>query len=180
MNRRRTIIALIAAGVLAALGYSQYWVVTGRVATVEPGRLYRSAGVPADRLLEVCRRHGITTVIDFRKESVETHAEAQTLARAGIQYVGLATGQVPSPDTVARFLQVMDEKRHEPVLIHCTHGVGRTGVFSAIYRMEYQGWPRWRAIAEAIVFAGFGSFGPGNAKTEFLSTYTPRRLRRTP
>lgn len=180
MNRRRTIIVLIAAGVMAALGYSQYWVVTGRVATVEPGRLYRSAGLPADKLLEVCRRHSITTVVDFRKESTETRAEAQTLARAGIQHVGLATGQVPSPDTVAQFLRLMDGRRGEPVLIHCTHGVGRTGVFSAIYRMEYQGWPRWRAIGEAMLFAGFGSFGPGNAKAEYLSTYTPRQSGRTP
>jgi len=180
MSKRRTIIVLIAAGVMAALGYSQYWVFTGRVATVEPGRLYRSAGLPAGRLLEVCRLHRITTVVDLRKESEETRAEDQVLARAGIQHVGLPTGQVPSPDTVVQFLRLMDGKRGEPVLVHCTHGVGRTGVFTAIYRMEYQGWPRWRAIAEAMLFAGFGSFGPGNAKAAYLSTYTPRQPGRIP
>ena len=165
---------MAAATLLVALGYSQYWVYTGRVATVERDRLYRSAALSEDRLLDLCRLHRITTVIDLREESPETLAEAKTLAPAGIAHVGLPTGQVPSRETVARFLQVMDTRRHEAVLVHCTHGVGRSGVFSAIYRMEYQGWPRWRAIAEAMVLAGFGSFGPGNSKAAFLWSYRPR------
>ena len=148
--------------------------------TVERGRLYRSAALSADRLVDLCRLRHITTVIDLREESPETRAEAETLARAGIAHVGLSTGQVPSRETVARFLQVMDAKRHEAVLVHCTHGIGRSGLFSAIYRMEYQGWPRWRAIAEAVVFSGFGSFGPGNSKAKYLSVYAPRRERRAP
>ena len=175
MSRRWTIALLSAAALVAAVGYSQYWVATGRVATVEPGRLYRSAAVPPDRLLEICRRHGITTVVDFRKEPADARAEVEMLAREGIQHVSLATGQVPSSETVAQFLRLMDTKRHEAVLIHCSQGVGRAGVFSAIYRMEYQGWPRWRAIAEAVVLSGFGSFGPGNSKTKFLWGYTPRQ-----
>jgi protein tyrosine/serine phosphatase len=180
VNRRRTIAVVMTAVLIAAVGASQYWVLRGRVATVEPGRLYRSALLSPDRLLDVCRRHGITTVVDFRKEPEEARAEAEVLARAGIRHVNLPTGQVPSAETVAQFLRLMDTKRDEPVLIHCSQGVGRTGVFGAIYRMEYQGWPRWRAIADAAVFAGFGSFGPRNPKTTFLWGYTPRRSRRTP
>jgi protein tyrosine phosphatase (PTP) superfamily phosphohydrolase (DUF442 family) len=177
MSRRRAILLVLVLGALAAIAYSQYWVFTGRVATVESGRLYRSAAMSADRLIEYCRRHGITTVVDFRKTLPDTSAEAQALARAGIAHVALPTGQVPSPETVAGFLRVMDAKRREPVLIHCAHGVGRTGVFSAIYRMEYQGWSNRAAILEAVVMSGFGSFGPGNSKAAFLSGYKPRGTR---
>jgi hypothetical protein len=53
-------------------------------------------------------------------------------------------------------------------------------VFSAIYRMEYQGWPHWRAITEAVLLSGFGSFGPGNSKATYLSAYRPRRERQAP
>ena len=177
MRKRRTLLLLAGAAIVAAVGASQIWVLRGRVAAVEPGRLYRSAVLPPDRLLDVCRRYRITTVIDFRKTQADVGAEAERLARAGIEHVSLATGQVPSAETVAEFLRLMDAKRHEAVLIHCHHGVGRAGVFSAIYRMEYQGWPRWRAIAEQVVHSGFGSFGPGNEKAAFLNTYTPRQPR---
>ncbi len=175
MKKRRTILVVAGVALLAAVGASQIWVLRGRVAAVDPGRLYRSAALTPDRLLDVCRRYRITTVIDFRKTQADVDAEAERLARAGIEHVSLATGQVPSAEAVAGFLRLMDAKRDEAVLIHCHHGVGRTGVFNAIYRMEYQGWPRWRAIAEQVVYSGFGSFGPGNAKAAFLKTYTPRR-----
>jgi len=175
MTRRRTILIVAGAVLVAALGASQIWVLRGRVATVEAGRLYRSAALPPERLLDVCRRHGITTVVDFRQTRSDVDAEAAWLAQAGIQHVSLPTGQVPSAETVAAFLRVMDAQRNESVLIHCHHGVGRAGVFSAIYRMEYQGWPRWRAIAEEMIYSGFGSFGPGNDKAAFLNAYTPRQ-----
>lgn len=180
MTRRRTIILLIAAALLAAVGLWAYWESRGRVAVVEPARLYRSAALSATRLLEVCRRYRITTVVDFRDKSAETAAEAEVLARAGIEHVSLPTPQVPSADTVARFLRVMDDKRGQAVLIHCEHGVGRTGLFSAIYRMGYQGWPAWRAIAEAWLLAGFGSFGPRSEKTTYLLGYVPRHSLRIP
>ena len=33
--------------------------------------------------------------------------------------------------------------------------LARTGVMSAIYRMEYQGWSAARATGEALLYAGF-------------------------
>jgi len=173
-RRRRIAAATVGVVVLAAVAYSQYWVATGRIGTVEEGRLYRSAALPADALIGFARQHRITAVVDFRKTSDETRAEAAALAGAGIRHIEIPSGQVPTPDSVARFLTVMDETPNEAVLIHCTHGVGRTGVFSAIYRMEFQGWSRRRALLEAMLYSGFGSFGPGNAKAEFLANYVPR------
>ena len=173
-TRRRAILVLIAAVVVTSAAASQYWVLRGRVTTVESNRLYRSAALEPQRLLDLCRVHHITTVIDLRTDSPETRAEADVLARAGVVHIPLPTGQVPRPETVARFLELMDARRHEAVLVHCTHGVGRSGVFSAIYRMEYQGWSNWRAVTEAMLLAGFGSFGPRNSKTAFLWSYVPR------
>lgn len=179
-TRRRTIVGLAVASVIGALACSQYWVMTGRSATVETGRLYRSAALPPDRLIEFCRERRIRTVIDLRETSNDTTAEAEALARAGIRHVAVPTDQVPSPDAVRRFLAVMDDDRNSPVLVHCVHGVGRTGVFSAVYRMEYQGWSSRASILEAMALAGFGSFGPRSAKTAFLSGYVPRSKRHSP
>jgi protein tyrosine/serine phosphatase len=68
----------------------------------------------------------------------------------------------------------MDDPQNRPVLIHCIHGVGRTGVFSAIYRIEYQDWSHKRALLEAILLSGFGSFGPNSDKAKFIKDYQPR------
>jgi len=175
MKRWKKILLMLAAAVLAPVVYFQVWTLTGRVATVDRGRLYRSAALPAERLAGLCRQHGITTVVDLRTEPTETAAEATALRRAGITHVSLPTGQVPTSDVVARFLQLMDEKHREPVLIHCAQGYGRSGVFTAIYRMEYQGWSNRRAMLEEIVVFGATSFWPGTDKGRFLSAYKPRR-----
>lgn len=161
--------------VLAVIGaYCSYWVSTGRFVTIEKGHFYRAGAMAHARLLRVCRRHGIRTVIDFREEQDLTNAEARALAGIDVRHVGISSGQVPTPETVAQFLAVTDDKGNYPILVHCNHGVGRAGVYTAIYRMEYDGWPAGRANSEARLLSGFDSFGKRSAKTEFLANYKPR------
>ena len=144
----------------------------GRYAIVDPGRLYRSAEYAPWRLVEECKRLGIRTVVDFRNESADTDAEAKALAEAGIRHAHLATGQVPPPEIVDAFLEIMSDEKNLPVLIHCEHGVGRTGLHAAIYRMEFQGWSKKCARFEAMLLAGFDSFQKDTDKARFLESYT--------
>ncbi len=155
-------------------GYLGYWAAMGRYAVVDPGRLYRSAEYAPWRLVEECRRLGIKTVVDFRNELPEVDAEAEALAAIGVRHAHLATGQVPPLEIVDAFLEIMSDEANHPVLIHCEHGVGRTGVHAAIYRMEFQGWSRERARFEAMLLAGFDSFQKDTGKARFLESYTPR------
>jgi protein tyrosine/serine phosphatase len=175
VRRYRRGLLVGAVAILLALAYSQYWVLTGRFGTIVPGRLYRSAEMPPSRLVSVCRRHGITTVVDFREDRAKTGAEAAALARAGIAYVSIPSEQVPGAESVRAFLRVVDSRPDERMLIHCEIGVGRTGVFAAIYRMEYQGWSAFAATLEAMAYSGFASFYPGSDKARFLAAYAPRR-----
>ena len=169
----RALVALFL--VLAAVvGGGFYWDARGRVATVEAGHLYRSKAMPPDRLLEVARELGIKTVIDLRQPGPGVTAEADALANTGIAHVNLPSTQVPDLATVDRFLEVMRDETRHPVLLHCRHGVGRTGVFAAVYRMERQGWSAGWASLEALVMAGGGSFGPFSDKRAFLQQYRPR------
>lgn len=173
--RRPVLIVVTLLLVIVAGGFA--WDARGRVATVESGKLYRSKAMEPARLVDVGRRLGIRTVIDLRKDGDEVRLEAAALALQGMRHVHLPSTQVPDLATVDRFLDILADSRNYPVLVHCRHGVGRAGVFSAIYRMEAQGWSSTSAIAEAIVMAGGGSFGIRSEKRAFLGQYRLRRDR---
>jgi protein tyrosine phosphatase (PTP) superfamily phosphohydrolase (DUF442 family) len=155
-------------------GYLGYWAAMGRYAVVDPGHLYRAAELPPWRLVEECGRLGIRTVVDFRTGSESVDAEAEALREIGVRHAHLATDQVPSPEVVEAFLEIMSDEENHPVLIHCHHGVGRTGLHAAIYRMEFQGWSNKRARFEAMLLAGFDSFQEGTDKARFIEAYTPQ------
>lgn len=152
-----------------------HWIRTGRFSVVHEANLYRSALMSPEELLETCRRYGIRTVVDFRKQIDRAQKEAAVLPGTGVRHVHVPSTQVPTEEGVAKFLELMDDTSNRPVLIHCTHGVGRTGVFTAIYRMEYQGWSNERARREALMMAGFQSFRKDTPKGQFLRKYSPRK-----
>jgi uncharacterized protein (TIGR01244 family) len=171
---------LLAVPLLCLVGWWIHWLMTGRQYIVEPGEFYRSAQMPPEDLVDFCRRHDIRTVVNLRAYEPGDPTgirERAALEAAGIRYVPLPSRQVPTPDLVQRFLDLLDQPGSRPILVHCEHGVGRTGVFTAIYRMEVQGWSNEDALREARVMAGFDSFEEGSGKREFLLNYVPRSRR---
>ncbi len=184
-RRGRLIAGALAIVVALALG-GGYWrhqaTALHRFSVVHEGRLFRSQALSAEIVVKRCEEHGIRTVVDLRKEEQREaiDAEAEALAAAGVKHIRLSTGQVPDPHVVAQFLEVMDEPANWPVLVHCRHGSGRTGVMAAIYRMEYQGWSNDRARRENVVLPHFSSFDRGERKGEFIMNYVPREKHKPP
>ncbi len=70
----------------------------------------------------------------------------------------------------------MDDEASYPVLIHCRAGLHRTGVLSAVYRMEYQGWSPLEAFEELRAH-GFGTFAC-TAANEYVRQYVLTYRRR--
>ena len=177
MHARLFIASLVmAAGVLPLLVWGPFLnrLMDYRFQVVSKGKLYRSAEMPPSLLARRCKRLGIRTVIDFRKPADRVNRERTALARVGVRHVHLPSKQVPSPEVVRGFLEVMDDPDNLPALLHCTHGVGRTGVHSAIYRMEYERWSNERARQEAERLGGLKSFREDKPKGRFLLRYAPR------
>lgn len=156
---------------------------------VEPGLLYRSGRFSTDDLNRVVQMYGIRTVINFRAEESGEQPdqdEEEFCCEHFLDYYRVVYlnwedrdgGPPPADQSVSEFLALMD-RRHDlgPILIHCFAGRHRTGAFTAIYRMQYNGWSNDEAIRE-MIDAGYDGFHRENDIRTYLTNYDPR-LRRS-
>jgi protein tyrosine phosphatase (PTP) superfamily phosphohydrolase (DUF442 family) len=158
-----------------------------RLREVDPGRVYRSGQMTAAGLEEAVRRFGIRTVINVQDDVPDpdtdnsfwrpgTIKESDLCRRLGVRYVWIAPDLVPvkdsperRPQAIDELLQVLDDQTAYPVLIHCRAGLNRTGCLVAVYRMEYQGWPRMAAFQE-MKDLGFGN-STCTASNQYVNQY---------
>ena len=148
-----------------------------RFTAITEGKVYKSGAMPLEKLTKVVQQHQIRTVIDLRQEEEKEAiaAEHAAMATIGVRHVNIPSHQAPLPTTVAQYLAVMDDPAAFPVLIHCHHGVSRAVLFSAIYRMEYEGWDNETAQQATRFVTYKSSFDRGTRKGDFILNYKPRR-----
>ncbi|MGF1582609.1 MAG: tyrosine-protein phosphatase [Gemmataceae bacterium] len=145
------------------IAYSRYTYIQQRhFAVVKEGVLYRSGQMTRAGLKKIIKYHGIRTVITLRaaREEGQPHPDADEEVwcnKQQIYYYRLppkqwyeVDGKIPGNENVKRFLEVMADPKHHPVLMHCFRGHHRTGIMTAIYRMEVDGWSNEKAIDEMV------------------------------
>jgi protein tyrosine phosphatase (PTP) superfamily phosphohydrolase (DUF442 family) len=177
---RPRVLAVAALCILASVVACLWWVLgADRVRTIAEGSVYQSGVLAPDDLREEVRRLGIRTVIDLREPWEEVKSEREVLSALGVEHVHMPTGQIPEDSTVSRFLDLMSNPATYPVLIHCHHGTGRSVLFSAIYRIEFQGWDREQArlaTRSSLRWLSPGaSFAVDAPKGVYLLKYAARR-----
>jgi protein tyrosine/serine phosphatase len=178
-----SIVVLLFAAVCGGAVYGYWTVFEHRFSTVSEGQVYRSGGMPPEQLVNKVRQYGIRAVIDLRRDSSEMEEmskERSILARLGVRHFHLPSQQIPTDETVDRFLEIMGHPEYRPVLIHCTHGEGRAVLFAAIYGMEFEGWSNERARSASRFLSFRGSFSPKSKKGIFIRNYIPRWRRENP
>ncbi len=70
-------------------------------------------------------------------------------------------------------MRIVNDPANYPILVHCFAGMHRTGVMTAVYRMEYQGWGPQEALHE-LKENGFQEFDCTSANdyiTQYILTY---------
>jgi protein tyrosine/serine phosphatase len=168
-----------------------------RFREVEPGRVYRSGQMTAEGFTDMVERYGIRVIVNVQDDVPDpdlqmsfwnraTIKESELCRRLGVRYIHLAPDLVAPQDSpeqhphvIDEFLAVMDEADNYPVLIHCRAGLHRTGVLSAVYRMEYQGWSPAAAFRELRAH-GFGEAACTAANEyvwQYVLTWKPRSAR---
>jgi len=142
-----------------------------RFSTVRENVLYRSAQMGEATLRRAIDRYGIRTIVMLRNSEEVLERESHLAGSEGIRFI-----HVPMDETrhgVEQFLEVVGNPDNHPILAHCRHGIARTGVVSAIYRMEYDGWDNADALDEARRIGGYDTLREGSAKREFILSYQP-------
>ncbi len=152
-----------------------------RLRPVEPGILYRSGQLTAAGFEEALARHQVRTVINLKEEAPDPvlkggPRESELCRVHGVRHLFLEVELFdpsiqprPRSACIDQFLAIMDDPANHPVLLHCQAGLHRTGILSAIYRMEYCGWSRDEAIEE-LKLHGFGD-SKCNSSNEYISQY---------
>lgn len=169
-----------AAVLLGGGGYYAHWAfVQDKFTAVTKHQLYRSARMDPEDLLQVVEDYGIRSVIDLRMfidDPVGIEAERMALKDSDATYFHLPTGQVPSEETVLKFLNIVADPANRPVLVHCYHGTGRAVLFGSLYRIEFENWDNEKARRAVELFHWRGNFGPDSDKGRYLMAYRPHKV----
>lgn len=184
---KKKILLVVLALVLVAVGKYVYDVnINHNFKAVTEGKVYKSGVIPPDELPDYIKKYNIKSVIDLRYPGTnnlvdnpevpkELTAEKEAIEKIpGVNYFNLGTDQIPEPETVDKFLKVMDDSTNYPVLIHCYHGEGRAILFSSIYRMEYENMPNEEAREKSRFIVKWGNFDNGTPKGEYVKNYKRR------
>lgn len=164
-----------------------------RLRIVDPGRVYRSGQMTAEGFADAVERYGLRTIINVQDEypdpaidlsfwGRQTIKESELCRQLGVRYIHLMPTLLPRhlspqqrPPCIDQLLNVLDDDANYPVLIHCHAGLHRTGILTAIYRMEYQHWTADQAFLD-MKAQGFGPWVCTSANDyvkQFVLTYQP-------
>ena len=188
MSLKKKIIAVIVLLVLVGTGkyvYDRH--INHNFMTITEGKVYKSGVIPPDEIADYVKKYHIKSIVDLRfpgtgddvnnpEVPAELTVEKEAVAKIpGVNYFNDGSDQVPNQKNLDIFFKIMDNKDNYPVLIHCFHGIGRAQMYSAIYRIEYEGFSNEEARSKAAFPVMFSSFDDGKPKGEYLKAYKSRK-----
>jgi protein tyrosine/serine phosphatase len=108
---------------------------------------YRGAQPDARGFAELAAL-GVKTVIDLTSNGRAN--EQSMVEHAGMRFyrIPLTTSAWPSDSAINLFLKLAADPADQPVFVHCQGGRHRTGVMTAVYRMNYDRWTADQAYTE--------------------------------
>lgn len=184
--RKKIIIAIVFIVVIGAGKYVYDMHINHNFETITEGKVYKSGVIPPDELVDYIQEYKIKSIVDLRfpgtgdevnnpEIPAELSAEKEAIAKIkGVNYFNNGSDQVPKQENLDTFFKIMDNPENYPVLIHCYHGVGRAEMYSALYRIEYEGWNPDEARTSTRFLTKWSSFDLGKPKGDYLHNYKKR------
>lgn len=177
-------IGLLLAAFIFIMGAGVYYHKTSpeHFAIVVDGILYRSALLRPNNLNMVIDHYGIKTIVDLSagqdpKREALHQEEARICRKKGVAWINISmpAETPPTENQVTQWLSLLKNPVNHPILIHCTHGVVRTGMMVAIYKMEFKQTDNRKAFADLPTFG----HDWGKNVQEYILNYAPRAMAET-
>ena len=145
---------------------------------VREGVLYRSGTLPPDDLEKVIKEHGIKTVVNLRHDPDKwpQAEEKRVTEQLGASFLDLPLQPEtpPNAEELAVWLKLLDDPARLPILVHCQHGVTRTGMFVAVYEIEKERRDN-KQVLEDLEFFGHKKWADYRKPfRDFVLNYQPR------
>jgi protein tyrosine/serine phosphatase len=186
-TKKKILIALIVVvlGITGKYVYDRH--INHNFMTITEGKVYKSGVIPPDEIADYVKKYKIKSIVDLRfpgtgddvnnpEVPAELTAEKEAVEKIpGVNYFNNGSDQVPKQENLDSFFKIMDNQANYPVLIHCYHGIGRAQMYSALYRIEYEGFSNEEARSKAAFPVIFSSFDDGKPKGEYLKAYKSRK-----
>ncbi len=143
--RRRIVRATALACLTAALGFGGFLLqpfYSQNIGIVDPDRVIRSAQ-PTSRVDDMIRDYKLASILNLRGGSPKDFFyanEVRATEEAGVSFydLPLSATRRPKRRELLLLIDVLNTCEY-PLLIHCKSGADRTGLASAIYRLEILG-----------------------------------------
>ncbi len=115
---------------------------------VVPGKIYRS-GQPREKQLERwIKKYQLKTIISLRHSLPAYEKELAERYNISLHQITMSNKRVPPERSREKIHTLLTEEKNLPLLFHCQSGADRTGLVTALYRLEVQNWPLWKAFLE--------------------------------
>jgi protein tyrosine/serine phosphatase len=116
---------------------------------------------------------GVKSVINLTSDDAKADEKAM-VEGSGMKYfqIPMTTHQPPTAAQLTEFLRIVNDPGRQPVYVHCVGGRHRTGVMTAIHRMNDDRWTADRALAEMKQYK-FGADFLHQEFQEFVHRYHP-------
>ena len=116
--------------------------------TVVPGKIYRS-GQPRERQLEAwIQEYGLKSILSLRFGVPRYERELAKRYGVKLYHVPFSATKGVGKGQWKTIRPILTDEENLPILVHCHGGGDRSGIVTALYRMEIQGWPLEKALRE--------------------------------
>ncbi len=116
--------------------------------TVVPGKIYRS-GQPGPAQLESwIDRYGLKTILVLKPALRPYEQDIARRRGVTLHHIVVSTRRGMPEEQWQRIKAILTDEQNYPLLFHCHSGADKTGLVAALYRVEVQGWPLWKALLE--------------------------------